>query len=119
MADNPFSGLGTEFMSWQKAPSIMETLKGGKSPILNLLGLALGGMGMEGQSAPPLGQGIAPPAGPQMGVNPVKPGGLGISSSQFNIPSLTLPQIGTPTSQAPGIDIDGDGQVDNFWGLKK
>ena len=106
--------IGMEFMNWQNVPSITETLAGGKSPLLKGLGILLAGNEdqSEGVSPPALGQGVSPSNG--VGIAPKQPSGLGIGSNQFKLPSLTLPQIGQP-----GTDLDGDGQVDTFWGLKK
>ena len=122
-AENPFSNLGLEFMRWQNVPSISETIMGGKSPVLKTLGMLLAGGESEqaGQpAAPALGQGVAPPAvaGGQ-GMNMNKPSGVGIAPGQFQMPSLTMPQLGTSPAAAPGVDVDGDGQIDNFWGIKK
>lgn len=122
--ESPFANLGLEFMRWQNAPSLMETMKGGKSPILNTLGILLGGNKSGGSEeavqAPGLGQGIAPPSVPGgVGMNAATPSGIGIAPSQFQTPNLTLPQLGTAPSAQPGIDVDGDGQIDNFWGIKK
>lgn len=116
---DPFANLGNEFMSWQSAPSITQTLKGGQSPLLNLLGIALAGGGQAPEqpgAAPALGQGISAPVAPPVGINP-NAGGIGIAPGSFKMPTLTLPQIGMPSTQ--GQDLDGDGLVDNFWGLKK
>jgi hypothetical protein len=118
---DPFANLGLEFMNWQSVPSITEALKGGKSPLLNLLGIAFAGG--EKPSEPSgisqgLGQGISAPIAPPIGINP-NAGGLGISPESFKLPNLTLPQIGSPMMPAQNVDLDGDGKVDNFWGLKK
>lgn len=122
--ESPFANLGLEFMRWQNVPSIMETMKGGKSPLLNTLGILLGGNkdggAEEPGQAPGLGQGVAPPSVPGgVGMNPNAPSGVGIAPSQFKVPNLTLPQLGTAPSAQPGIDVDGDGQIDNFWGINK
>jgi hypothetical protein len=119
---DPFANLGTEFMSWQSLPSITQTLKGGQSPLLNLLGIALAGGGStpessdEGQA---MGQGVSAPVAPPIGVNPNARSGTGIAPGSFQLPTLTLPQIGAATTPAQGADLDGDGLVDNFWGIKK
>ena len=118
---DPFANLGLDFMGWQNVPSITEALKGGKSPLLNLLGIAMAGGGQTPEqpgAAPALGQGISAPVAPPIGINP-NAGGLGISPGSFKLPNLTLPQIGMPSTPAQGQDLDGDGKVDNFWGLKK
>jgi hypothetical protein len=118
---DPFANLGNEFMSWQSLPSITQTLKGGQSPLLNLLGIAMAG----GDSTPQptstsggMGQGISVPVAPPVGINQNAPSGVGIAPGSFKMPNLTLPQIGT-TTPAQGADLDGDGLVDNFWGIKK
>lgn len=118
---DPFANLGNEFMSWQSAPSITQTLKGGQSPLLNLLGIALAGGGQAPEqpiAAPAMGQGISAPVAPPVGINP-NASGVGIAPGSFQMPTLTLPQIGMPGIPAQGQDLDGDGLVDNFWGLKK
>ena len=111
--------LGMEFMNWQNAPSLTEAIAGGKSPLLKGLGILLADGGQEkpvGVPAPGLGQGVSLEGG--VGVAPGKSSGLGISQNQFAIPNLTLPQIGQPSAQQ-GVDIDGDGQIDSFWGFNK
>ena len=118
---DPFANLGLDFMGWQNVPSITEALKGGKSPLLNLLGIAMAGGGQateQPNAAPALGQGISSPIAPPIGINP-NAGGLGISPESFKLPNLTLPQIGSPMMPTQNVDLDGDGKVDNFWGLKK
>lgn len=111
--------LGMEFMNWQNAPSLLETITSGKSPVLKTLGILLAGNGEQqsvGVPAPSLGQGVS--LGGGVGVAPNKTSSVGISQNQFAIPNLTLPQIGQQTV-SPGIDVDGDGEIDNFWGLNK
>ena len=118
---DPFANLGLDFMGWQNVPSITEALKGGKSPLLNLLGMAFAGGGQapeQPSAVPALGQGISAPVAPPIGINP-NSSGLGISPQSFKLPNLTLPQIGMPSTPAQGQDLDGDGKVDNFWGLRK
>ena len=112
MADNPFKNLGLEFMNWRSAPSA--------GPLIGLL--MAGGSEKESPdvSQPALGAGIAPPSIPGgIGINPAKSSGIGISPNQFQLPNLTFPKLGSPTAQTQGIDADGDGQIDNFWGVKK
>lgn len=90
------------------------------SPIAGLIGLGLADSGaapIPAPAAPALGQGVAVPVAPPLSVNPNAPGGIGIPPGSFQIPNLTLPQIASPISQ--GQDLDGDGQIDNFWGLNK
>jgi hypothetical protein len=118
---DPFANLGNEFMSWQSLPSITQTLKGGQSPLLNLLGIALAGGGSSPEpvsTSGAMGQGISAPVAPPVGINPNALSGVGIAPGSFQMPNLTLPQIGT-TTPAQGADLDGDGLVDNFWGIKK
>jgi hypothetical protein len=122
---DPFANLGNEFMSWQSAPSITQTLKGGNSPLLNLLGIALAGGGQASEPSVAsqgigqgMGQGVSAPIAPPIGINP-NAGGLGISPESFKLPNLTLPQIGSPMMPTQNVDLDGDGVIDNFWGLKK
>lgn len=118
---DPFANLGTEFMNWQSLPSLTQTLKSGQSPLLNLLGIAMAGGGQAQEqpiAAPALGQGISAPVAPPVGINP-NASGVGIAPGSFKLPNLTLPQIGSPMMPAQNIDLDGDGKVDNFWGLKK
>lgn len=109
--DNPFKNLGLEYMNWRNAPSI--------GPLLGLF-LADSGKEEQNQNQPALGQGIAAPTVPGgLGVSPTKPSGIGIAPGQFQMPSLTLPQIGAAPMAQSGVDLDGDGQVDNFWKVKK
>ena len=117
---DPFANLGNEFMSWQSLPSITQTLKGNNSPLLNLLGIALAGGGQAPEASVAsqgMGQGVSAPIAPPVGINP-KASGVGIAPGSFQMPNLNLPQIGI-TAPAQGVDLDGDGLVDNFWGLKK
>lgn len=124
MADSPFANLGMNFVNWTSVPSLTETLASGSSPLLKGLGILLAGgdkktEDQSDQSSPSLGQGIAPPSvSSGIGVNPQK-SGTGISPNQFQMSGLTLPKLGTPTTSSQGVDLDGDGQVDNFWGIKK
>lgn len=94
-----------------------------KSPVANLLGIGLAGVGGEPvpspTSAPALGQGVSVPGAPPVGINMNAPSGTGIAPGSFEIPNLTLPQIGLPNMPAQGADLDGDGLIDDFWGLKK
>ena len=92
-----------------------------KSPVAGLLGIGLaGGSGADAPSpTPALGQGISAPVAPSIGINPNAPSGVGIAPGSFQIPNLTMPQIGSLMTPTQGIDFDGDGLVDNFWGLNK
>lgn len=130
-ADNPFANLGTEFMRWQSIPSLSESIakiaSGGGSPVLKTIGMLLAGGGSQGSETsaePALGQGIAPPSVPGgQGMSMNKPSGIGIAPGQFQVSNLAMPKLGTPATPTnptgPGIDVDGDGQIDNFWGIKK
>jgi hypothetical protein len=89
------------------------------SPLANLAGIMLAGGGEPSSSpvpAPALGQGISAPAVPPVGLNP-NASGVGIAPGSFQMPNLTLPQIGT-AAPAQSVDADGDGQIDDFWGVK-
>ena len=90
-----------------------------KSPLANLLGIGLAGMGGESSPdpvpAPALGQGISAPVAPSIGLNPNARSDVGIAPGSFQIPNLTMPQIGTAPQ---GVDADGDGQIDDFWNVK-
>lgn len=88
------------------------------SPLANLIGIGLASVGNEEApaSAPALGQGISAPVAPPVGLNPAARSGVGIAPGSFQMPNLTLPQIGAAPAQ--GVDADGDGQVDDFWGVK-
>lgn len=126
-ADNPFANLGTEFMRWQNVPSLSESIakiaSGGGSPVLKTIGMLLAGGGSQGSESPAepaLGQGIAPPFAPGgQGMNMSKPSNVGIAPGQFQVSNLSMPKLGTAPTTGPGIDVDGDGQIDNFWGIKK
>lgn len=118
MADK--TPLGMEFMNWQNLPSLTETIAGGKSPLLKTIGLLMAGGNESEESnsvAPAIGTGIAKPQVPGgVGIAP-NMGGLGIKPpSQFG----GLPPLPTLQTQSPaGQDLDGDGIVDSFWGVKK
>jgi hypothetical protein len=79
------------------------------SPLASLLGIGLasGGGQPAPASAPALGQGISAPSAPSIGVN--IPGAVAPSSAP-------MPQAAP--SVMPTQDLDGDGQVDEFWGVK-
>lgn len=123
---------GTEFQNWQNLPSITETLAGGKSPLLNILGMLLapGASGDTGSGAPALGSGIsvpdvaggigvkppsmdgAPTFGGAPGLKPKNPifGGISPYSAQ---PALSLPQLGQVT---PAPTFNDGLKVNSFWG---
>jgi hypothetical protein len=88
------------------------------SPLASLLGIGLASGSDEAAPipAPALGQGISAPAVPPVGLNP-NASGVGIALGSFQMPNLTLPQIGT-AAPAQSVDADGDGQIDDFWGVK-
>jgi len=82
------------------------------SPLANLAGIMLAGSGGSSPSpipAPALGQGVSVPAAPSIGVN-------------ANIPGAVAPRSTPMPQAAPSVmpiqDLDGDGQVDDFWGVK-
>lgn len=119
MADK--TPLGMEFMNWQNLPSLTQTLAGGKSPLLNTIGLLLADGDKEEEpsvGAPAIGTGVTPPQIPGgVGIAPV--GGLGIKPpAQFGGLPL-LPSLSAPQQIPAGQDLDGDGVVDSFWGVKK
>lgn len=81
------------------------------SPLANLAGIFLAG-GESAPSpvpAPALGQGISVPAVPSIGLN-------------ANIPGAVAPGAAPMPQAAPNVmpaqDTDGDGQIDDFWGVK-
>ena len=80
-----------------------------KSPLANLAGILMAG-GNENDSEAAPSPGIAPPAAPQIGVNPNAP--IGMTGSPGII------QTQPAATQTPNVDLDGDGQIDNFWGVK-
>ena len=119
--------LGMEFMNWQNLPSLTQTLAGGKSPLLNTIGILLAGgdssqptvpeaaapppvPGFDGQA---MGQGIAPPMGGtgQPGLQP-NMGAPGMSPGNF-LKAPTLPEIKPLGKEAP----DYTKQVNSFWGV--
>jgi hypothetical protein len=81
------------------------------SPLANLAGIMLAGEGgkpaLSPVPAPALGQGVSVPSAPSIGVN--IPGAVAPSSAP-------MPQAAP--SVMPTQDLDGDGQVDDFWGVK-
>lgn len=81
-----------------------------KSPLANLAGLFLA----DGESASPnpvpapaLGQGISAPTTPSIGLKANIPGAIYPGAAQ-------MPQA----APMPTQDADGDGQIDDFWGVK-
>jgi hypothetical protein len=92
------------------------------SPLAGLLGIGLadggGSASPKPVPAPALGQGISVPSAPSVGINPNAMGGTGIAPGSFQIPNLVLPQIGDFNAAPQMGDADGDGQIDNFWGVK-
>jgi len=81
------------------------------SPLANFAGIMLAGEGGEPAlspvPAPALGQGVSVPSAPSIGVN---------------IPGAVAPGSAPAPQAAPSVmptqDLDGDGQVDEFWGVK-
>lgn len=90
------------------------------SPLANIFGLALAGGGEQKTmppSIPALGQGIGVPSAPSVGIKPNAPSVVGIPPASLQGPDLSLPQVASPIAQ--DVDLDNDGQIDNFWGLNK
>jgi hypothetical protein len=91
------------------------------SPLANLAGILLAGGGEESASspvpAPALGQGLSVPVAPSIGMNPNARSGTGIAPGSFQTPNLVLPQITDFNAPPSNADLDGDGQVDKFWGV--
>ena len=78
------------------------------SPLANLAGIFLADGGSESPvPAPALGQGISAPTAPSIGINANIPGAVAPSAPQ-------MPQA----APMPTQDTDGDGQIDDFWGVK-
>jgi hypothetical protein len=81
------------------------------SPVAGILGIGLADSGAKPVPAPvpapALGQGVSVPGAPSIGVN--IPGAVAPSSAP-------MPQAAP--SVMPTQDLDGDGQVDEFWGVK-
>ena len=92
------------------------------NPVLGALGISLSGLlsnpAAKPVPAPALGQGVSVPSAPSIGMNPNAMGGTGIAPGSFQMPNLVLPQISDFTKPPQGADLDGDGQVDKFWGVK-
>jgi hypothetical protein len=93
----------------KKVEQFVEKIK--KSPLANLAGIMLADGGNSAAPkpvpAPALGQGVSVPTGPSIGAS--IPGAVAPGSSP-------MPQA-TP-SVMPTQDLDGDGQIDDFWGVK-
>lgn len=92
------------------------------NPVLGALGISLSGLlsnpAAKPVPAPALGQGVSVPSAPSVGMNPNAMGGTGFAPGSFQMPNLVLPQISDFTKPPQGADLDGDGQVDKFWGVK-
>jgi hypothetical protein len=92
------------------------------SPLAGMMGIGLAGEGKEpalsSVPAPAMGQGVSVPAVPPMGTNPMARSGLGISPGSMQMSNAGLSPIEAINAPAPGTDMDGDGQVDSFWGVK-
>ena len=80
-----------------------------KSPLANLAGILMAGGG-EDDSKAVIGPGIAPPAASKIGVNPNAPSAIIASPETIQSQPTVAP--------AQNVDLDGDGQIDNFWGVK-
>ena len=123
MADK--TPLGMEFVNWQNLPSLTQTLAAGNSPIFKTFGLLMAGGDKSTESdvgVPAIGTGVSQQQVPGgVGIAP-NISGLGIKppSTFGGLPPLPTASIAN-TSQAPsaGQDLDGDGVVDSFWGVKK
>jgi hypothetical protein len=85
------------------------------SPVAGLLGIGVADGGGSPKPvpapvpAPALGQGVSVPGAPSIGVNANIPGAVAPGSAP-------MPQAAP--SAMPAQDLDGDGQVDEFWGVK-
>ena len=82
------------------------------SPLANLAGILLADGGEESPSAvpaPALGQGVSVPTVPSIGLNANIPGAVAPGSAP-------MPQAAP--NLMPAQDADGDGQIDNFWGVQ-
>jgi hypothetical protein len=86
------------------------------SPLAGLMGIGAAGDGKTAPSPVPapvpasaLGQGVAVPTAPSIGVNANIPGAVAPGAAQ-------MPQAAP--SVMPTQDLDGDGQIDSFWGVK-
>jgi hypothetical protein len=86
------------------------------SPLASLMGIGAAGDGTTAPSPVPapaptsaLGQGVSVPGAPSIGVN-------------ANIPGAVAPGAAPMPQAAPSVmptqDLDGDGQIDSFWGVK-
>jgi hypothetical protein len=84
------------------------------SPLAGLMGIGAAGDGTTAPGPVPapvpasaLGQGVSVPSAPSIGVN---------------IPGAVAPGSAPAPQAAPSVmptqDLDGDGQVDEFWGVK-
>lgn len=85
------------------------------SPLASLIGIGAAGDGTTAPSpvpsavpAPALGQGVSAPVAPSIGINANIPGAVAPSAPQ-------MPQA----APMPTQDADGDGQIDEFWGVKQ
>ena len=123
--DTPFAesfGKYGDPRRYMNSPSVAKKIEATvakikNSPVAGLLGIGLAGGGEAAPSpTPALGQGISAPVAPSIGINPNAPSGVGIAPGSFQIPNLTMPQVGSPAT--PAQDLDGDGQVDKFWGVQ-
>jgi hypothetical protein len=86
------------------------------SPLAGLMGIGAAGGGTTAPSPVPapvpasaLGQGVSVPGAPSIGVNANIPGAVAPGSAP-------MPQAAP--SVMPAQDLDGDGQIDDFWGVK-
>jgi hypothetical protein len=125
---------GTEFQNWQNLPSLTETLAGGKSPLLNILGLLMSPSEKEESKAvAPMGSGVGvtdvaggigikPPgvsnqslgATGEPSLKPKSPIFNGISPYSVQ-PNFALPKIG---EQSPAQILNNSSQINSFWGVQ-
>jgi hypothetical protein len=117
MADNV--PMGMEFMRWQNAPSLTETIASGNSPLFKTLGILLA-QGKKDEEptvgVPPVAQGLSQTQVPGgIGMAPVMPNqssiGIQPPSLYGQLPQLpTLDALGTATPQT-----NYDDQIKNYW----
>jgi len=102
---------GLEFHNWQNLPGLMETLAGGKSPLLKTIGLMMSGDSSQPTAEPegsvnPSGYGITPPS--------MDASSIGIKAPQFGLPPLLVTSLSTPKTQATPDYYHS--QINSYWG---
>jgi len=116
---------GQQFADWTTVPSITETLrKKGGSVLLNTLGIGLSGFLGQGDTADYAddtdamgGQNIGiqnSGQGMQIPLNSIAP-----NLGQFGAVPPSFQSLAMQPLPTTGTDLDGDGQIDDFWGIKK